>query len=543
MIAPAHAAIERLRRPGIYAVIPLSREGWQSAVADAKIADGISRIAMALLRCTEPGVASSAKLLRTAARETVDALADIAENLWCLDAFDVCGGRGVVLLDALADVCGIGLEAAAGFATDLDVHGKWSEVEDLVKDILAVERQYSFTEDPCLAAFGVPLKSVLDAKGIFSGPRLLSAYYGRYYQLSLRINSILSVLTSSPPDLLDAIRPAQQLVRTDRPLVALRTAIRVKDLFTSKLAEDAEELARPLREMKLEVDRSAISHAGMIRVLGQLKHAETAVERAALTLDLYRRVVEGQLRPWAWVLLQIYGRSGVKAPELSSLREQLLSAGVPLLRDAAEAILPDPRNAAAHEDYLWDDDLKVLRIGDGTVSIDDLDAGISQSYAFMAGAECAWRCARTEFSELARLLDREDPQDGLRAINAIRGLDHFGTNGISVRNWLMDGDILTVLLDELPLTSINPCFQAVMWSSRHLTNVRRFIIKLPGQDRPVMELDRQPLDACFGVWREAVKNFSAMPTSVFLPANAWARLAVELCPFRGCVVTVLRDTP
>ncbi|MGO8949000.1 MAG: hypothetical protein ACLQUY_15405 [Ktedonobacterales bacterium] len=528
MIAPAHAALDRLRRPGLYAVIPLSREGWQSVVADAKIADGVLRIATALSRCTKPGITSSAKLLRTAVRDTVDSSADIAENLWCLDAFDACDGRGVVLLDALVDVCGIGIDAAAGFATDLDVQGKWSEVEDLTKDLLAVERQYSFTEDPCQAAFGVPFESVRDAKGIFSGLRLLSAYYGRYSRLRLRINSVLSILTSSPPDLLNALRPAEALVLTDRPLVALRTAIRVRDLFTSKLAEDAEELARPLRAMKLEVDRSAISHAGIIRVVGQLEHVETAAERAALTLDLYRRMVESQLRPWAWTLLQIYGRSGVKAPELSSLREQLLSAGVPLLRDAAEAILSDPRNAAAHEDYLWDDELKMLRVGDGTVSVDDLEAAISRSYAFMAGAECAWRCARTESSELARLLDREDPQDGIRAINALRGLEHFGTNGISVRNWFMDGDVLTVLLDELPLSSINPCFQAVTWSSRHLTNVNRFIIKLPGQARPVMDLGRQPLDACFGVWREAIKNFSVMPTSVFLPANAWARLAVEL---------------
>jgi hypothetical protein len=43
-----------------------------------------------------------------------------------------------------------------------------------------------------------------------------------------------------------------------------------------------------------------------------------------------------------------------------------------------------------------------------------------------------------------------------------------------------------------------------------------------------MDLGRQPLDACFEVWTEAIAHFSAMPLSTFLPANAWARLAVEL---------------
>ncbi len=457
-----------------------------------------------------------------------DSLAGFAEDLWCLDAFDACSGQGVALLDALADVCGKGLDAAAGFATPLDVQVKWSEVEELMKGLLAVERQYSFTKDPCQSAFGVPFESVCDEKGIFSGLRLLGAYYGRYSELRLRVNSVLSVLTSSPPDLQNALRPAEALVLTDRPLIALRTASRVRDLFASKLAEDAERLAQPLRAMKLQVDRSAASHAEIIRVSEQLGRAETTAERAALTLDLYRRMVESQLRPWAWALLQIYGRSGSKAPELTSLREQLLAEGGPLLRDAAESILPDPRNAAAHEDYLWDDDVKMLRVGDGNVSIDDLEAGISRSYAFMAGAECAWRCARTESPELARLLDREDPQGGLRAINALRGLESFGTNGLAVRHWFMEGETLTVFLDALPRQSINPCFQAIMWSSRYLANVNRFVIKLRGHTRPAMDLGRQSLNACFIVWREAIAHFASMPLSTFLPANAWARLAVEL---------------
>ena len=528
MIAPACAALDHLRRPGLNAVIPVSREGWQSAVVDADIADGVSRVGTALSQCTEPDVASSAKRLRTAVQDTVDSLAAIAENLWCLDAFDACGGRGVRLVDALADVCAVGLHVAAGFATALDVQAKLPVVEGLLTEILTVERQHSFTDDPCQAAFGVPFESLRDAKGIFSGPRLLSAYYGRYSQLRRRVNSVLSVLTSSPPDLLNALQPAEALVLTDRPLIALRTAIRIRDLLVERLAEDPVKLAQPLRAMKLQVDRSATSHAGMVRVINQLEGAETASDRAALTLDLYRRMVESQLRPWAWTLLQIFGRRGVKAPELTSLREQLLSERVPLLRDAAESILPDPRNAAAHEDYVWDGDQKMLRVGDANVSVDDLEAAISRAYAFMAGAECAWRCVRTESSELALLLDSEDPPGGLRAINTLRAIDHFGTNGLAVRNWFIDGDTLSVLLEELSVQSINPCFQAVMWTSRHLTNVNRFIVKLHGRTRPVMDLGRQPLDACWVVWREAVKHFSSMPQSTFLPANTWARLAVEL---------------
>lgn len=341
MIAPARTVLHQLRRPSLSAVIPISREGWQSAVVDAEVADGVRCVATALSQCANSGLVSSAKLLRTAVQETVDSLAAIAEDLRCLDAFDACGGRGVALLDALADVCTIGLDVAGGFAPATEVQAGWHVVEGRLADVLAIETQHAFTDDPCQAAFGVPYESLLDAKEIFSGPRLLSAYYGRYSQLRRRVNSVLSVLTSSPPDLLNALWPAEALVLTERPLIALRTAIRTKDLLVSKLGHDAEKLALPLRAMKLEVDRSATSHAGMVRVMEQLRTAETASDRAVLTLDLYRRMIEGQLRPWAWALLRILGRRGVKAPELSSLREQLLSERILLLSDAAEAILPE----------------------------------------------------------------------------------------------------------------------------------------------------------------------------------------------------------
>ncbi len=43
-----------------------------------------------------------------------------------------------------------------------------------------------------------------------------------------------------------------------------------------------------------------------------------------------------------------------------------------------------------------------------------------------------------------------------------------------------------------------------------------------------MDLPRPPLDATFVIWREAIGRFSSMPLSTFLPAQTWARLAVEL---------------
>jgi len=214
-------------------------------------------------------------------------------------------------------------------------------------------------------------------------------------------------------------------------------------------------------------------------------------------------------------------------PEVSSLHEQLVAEGTPLLLDAAAAILPEARNASAHEDYLWDEDLGKLRVGDAVVSIEDLEGAADRAYTFMLAAECALRCIRTTLPELARRLDSDDPPGGLRAVSERTALDHFGTNGLGLRRWTHENRGLTVILDELPCRSVDPCFQAAIWASRHLANLERVVVKIQDGAVTAMDLPRSALDANFLVWKEAVAHFNVMPGTTFLVANAAARLAVE----------------
>jgi len=495
---------------------------------DADVVSVGRRFQTKLLEVVDPALRSDVRKLRAVTTQFVKVIASIEDDLWYLDAFLPSAGRGQTARDALIDA-GI---AALDYAMDLcdleAVTPHRTNVETAMAGLLAANGSFPFPDDPCEAAFGVAFDTLLDSAGVFSATRLLSAYYGRYPELQRRLNSLLSVVTADPLDLLNALHPGEALVLSDRPLVSLRTAIRIRGLINSKLSTDAEGVATSLRELKLGVDRSAANHAGMVRVAAQLESADSSAERAFLSLDLYRRMVEGQLRPWAWTLLRICGRTGTKAPELGSLRDQLLAEGLPLLRDAAQSILPQARNASAHEDYLWDDDRGVLIVGDTSVQIDELERATSLAYAFMAGAECGWTCTRSGSPLLARLLDSEDPPEGLSAINARAALSHFGTNGLRVGRWKIDAGTLSIAIDELPPRRINPCFQAVMWSSRHISGVNRFVVTVPDHPTPAMDLTRTALDATFFVWREARLKFSAMPMSTFLPANAWARLAVEL---------------
>jgi hypothetical protein len=196
--------------------------------------------------------------------------------------------------------------------------------------------------------------------------------------------------------------------------------------------------------------------------------------------------------------------------------------------DAAAAILPAVRNAAAHEDAWWDGAAGVLRVGNAAVTIDDVEDATARAYALMSGAECAWACARGASPEFALMLDTEDPEDGLPAINQIRALNHFGTNGLLVASAHHEGSTLVVALETLAIEQVNPCIQAVMWASRHLVSTERFRIVAPGLAHAALDLQRPALDATFVVWQEARAFFTAMPTSTFLPAVAWARLTLEM---------------
>jgi len=161
------------------------------------------------------------------------------------------------------------------------------------------------------------------------------------------------------------------------------------------------------------------------------------------------------------------------------------------------------------------------------VSLEELENAANRAYTFMAAAECAWRCSRTSLPELARLLDAKTPPSGLRAINERTALAHFGTNGLNLRRWTHENRCLTVVLDELPRRSVNPCFQATIRAAQHLQDLERIVIEIDNGAVTAMDLPRAALDANYLVWKEAAARFRLMPGTTFLVVNAAARLAVE----------------
>lgn len=163
------------------------------------------------------------------------------------------------LADALIGAGVAALDSRVGMAPEDEVRHRVVAVEDNLRLFASIAGEFDFPDDPCEVAFGVPYTDLIDSEGVFSPARLLAAYYGRYGELEHRLNTVLAFVTRVPLPVLDALAPAEALILVPRPLVALRTALRTRDLILQKLDSDLERVAIPLRDLKLGVDRSEAS--------------------------------------------------------------------------------------------------------------------------------------------------------------------------------------------------------------------------------------------------------------------------------------------
>jgi len=471
---------------------------------------------------SDAALAHDAHGLRRAASALAERVAGIAFDLWCLSALGP-GGVAVPLRDAVVDMGTSVLEGVADPAPARTLN--WDRP---LRTALEVVCGHSppLVDDPVAALFGVSREAACDARGVFSPSRVVAEFHGREGDLTRIVNGLLALITSTPPNPIDGLRAAGALFLGPRPFLSLRSAVQVRAIIADALRGDPEAAATPLRALKSRVDRSAVNHASMLRVTAQIAEARTIAEQAPLRLELYRKMAEGQLRPWAWTILRLRGRVLDRIPELASLRDQLLADAHPLSLEAARAILAPARNASAHEDFEWDGQRGVLLVGDAEVSVDDLVEATERAYTLMSGAECGWTCARSESDLLGRLLDADRPPNTEKVIDLHGALARFGTNGLHVHDWTFDDGVLCVTVDDVPVHAIDPCFQAVLEASRRVS-ANCVVVKTRQAPDPVIDLSREAIEIADRVWCRAVRSFRPLPLCTFLPANAANRLAVE----------------
>lgn len=504
--------------------VPISRAAWATGVEQAMLVGDTTVIETELRELLRAGSSGDPAELRKTSLDLANRVSEIKNDMKALSAFRPARESGLYVAAEKLQKLAID---ALDHVTLEPVNISASRQDFLTTQAGLTSSSIDFPDDMCSTVFGIEREHLENPDGTFSPSRLFGRFYGRYGELQNFIDSIFQSFATHSPGIHDGIMPAWTLMNCSQPLTAMRSALFAREVIQLAFAADPESSGRVLRTYKLRVDRSKANHAGIIRTQLAQREAVTGGEKAELSLDLYRRVIEGQFRPWAWTLLQLRGRSGSRLPELSALRDQLIADKHRVLKHAADALLPAVRNAAAHEDFLWDEVLEKIQVGESVTTVEEVEEATMRAYEFMMGCELAIVSCLSESDALVSAMSLEDPVDGSRTINLGAAINMFGTNGLQVRSHRLDRGLFTVELEEWPRDRINPGFQALITGAKILQQAERFQIRVTGQDSLAVDLPRGPLDANFTVWRQAITHFSLMPPSTFLPVNVAARIEVE----------------
>jgi hypothetical protein len=524
------AALGRLAaadgRAALSCAIPVTAAGWASILRDASPAGRTASLAEAAGRLATAAGAGDAAGLRITGEQFAGLITDLELDLWLATAFAPARDAGIAdLRSAILERTKAALEDAVSDVPTARAARTWDELHTQAGR-LECEPTPGTVEDPLSAAFPRSPDGGFDP-GLRTAYQVLALYRDHLDEIEPILTRLLEALPTTARTLDIAVTCAARLVGSAAPLLTLRTSHDVFDAIGEGMASTPGQTIDALLDLQRDVLRSA-TNAAHSALLVKHAAAETARGRSLLTLDLYKSVAEGQLRPWMWTLLRIGGRSATgNAPMLASLRDQALADQSPALRRAARLVDTAVRNAQAHEHYNWDPDSEAIVI-DGTVVPPEMLADLGErAHAFMLGAETGWGCATTHWPDLAVALDTARLNDRLGPLDQDSALQQFAINRLVVRAWDYARRVFTVWIDRIELPMVNHCCQALIHAAGHLPDAQRLILKHGSEDAVLLDLPRGCIVAAGPVWFWARSRFEQMPPCTFLPILIEARLAVE----------------
>lgn len=510
------------------ATIPVDAEDWPRCLRDAAVAQ-IPRDVARLTReiCELNPAQATYPDIRTMATTAAAQLRPVLMNVASLAAFVPAAH---VARELLETTCGTVQSACDALIADSAEPGPDpAEVQKSLSVLVArLSSARGTSADVWDAAFGIPTTALsFDSSAVLSS-QLMAAFHGRYDKLESRLGTLLGAISSVRLELIKEIELACSILASPMPLITLRTARAVRGLVIRRYDEEPLVTSDILVKFLFGVGSSFENQRGAGRIRELLAQAESPRERAAYELDLYRRMTEGQVRPWAGIIARFLGaHSGNRVPEIGPLKAMLEATGDWLAADIASRLRPEFRNAAAHEDYGWDRNLARIVFDGGTVSEDELRLETEAGYSFMCGAEIGWAFVRTERDGLGKALD-VDPGPARRAIlDSRRAAAHFGSNGIRLNSFDFNGDDLIVTISELTPSTVNPCVQAMMWVSEFMPVLDAVAVRTPAHEDPALLIKRSAFALTFPLWLSARRWFEQMPPSVFVPALTDNRLRAE----------------
>jgi hypothetical protein len=524
-ILETDSALLRDRPP---AAIRLTADQWNSVLRDASPGAAVEHVAGALGLVTEVATAEGASIaaeLRPAASAFVASSRKTARMLWQLSAFapDERCGR-LVVLDELAEAMAQALShAGTWFASGLSgappVIPSPHELESWSSDGVP---------DPVWASFGVAANELIDRNGQISDARLLAEYRDRLPELTDTCQRLLHSITRSATDPFTVLAPLLRQLRVERPLLAWLAASQALAVIREAAAAGQVDVFDVFDQLRRRSASRAASRDRLNAARETVRTGATESSRALAQLSAYRIVLEGQIRPWGWMLLRLEGASG-DLPMVGELRDRLAAGGPPLHALIADAIVPAMRNADAHEEGHFDELSGQLVVADEHVPPSLLRAANEKLAAIDAGLDLALACATVQVEPVAEayMLRPGDPRSATEALKIAE--QRYGHAGLRVWSLIRDRGTVQVLLDEIePLRLVNPCCLATIQANEHVAGIARWQIGVRGGEGWVLDLPATVLRENLPVFERAARWFEKIPQETFLPCLTWARLDVEL---------------
>lgn len=517
LVADLSARAEALRRlPPAH--VPVTQTQWQAIIDEAGLPRRVGEMHRALVALVEHREAVGRDIGRRLIQgsRTCTALADdLASVLAELAIFKASCPEVVEMTERVARW----LEQVAGWVAQ-GMDGPLTEAP-------RVEFGGVGVDDPVDAAFGVASHQLHDKKVALSDSRLLALYRDRLPELTRRCEQVVRSVSDPPVEPFGLLAPLLDLMQAPRPLLAWRAARQAHALLRRCADTDPERLRVVLLELRNRAPARAASEQRLNKAVKQRAEAGTHSEKALAGLSVYRVLLEGQLRPLGWVLLRLSGAEG-SMPMVNELRERCSASDQPLLRAVAGVVLPELRNADAHEEAHFDEISGELVLEGGKlVRPGQVAASEQEVRSLVAGLELALACAvaQLEPAAAAYALRPGDPNTAAEALKHVA--QRYGHAGLSLWSIHRDRSTVHVVLDELGPLSPNPCFVATMQGHGLLGGVTRWQISLKGREGVVIDLSAQVLRENLPVFLRAANWFDRMPVGTFLPCNTWTRLAVE----------------
>ncbi|MEV4441382.1 hypothetical protein AB0K09_20625 [Streptomyces sp. NPDC049577] len=378
-------------------------------------------------------------------------------------------------------------------------------------------------EDVYQRTLGISAGQLDRGSGVASRARLLTAWVKDAKTLDRRLRrSMRHLIDDSLPMTVKLLHHLATLAVSDRPLVAHRTALLACDLVTSHLKSEPERTCFVIARHANREPEMLFSHRGQIAYWDAYNRAEHLEERARPAMDLYRAVLEGDVKRTATVVMELMGKAVPQGASLAAVRD-LLSAeeGRPLCEILASTIRSEWRNANAHEDFRWDPVNSTLLLGGQPADLGQvLDATI-RARAICHGFEHGVAVAYAQNASLI-IWGPEGPNHVSRDLSILQAA---GEAGLPVLDLRRHGSLVRMDVPDLSIETLREACRTLLKAAMADPGIERWELRQTSPDRPLLCVDRTAARAGLEVaepfWTVADPvPFAALPLMANAMTNA-----------------------